>query len=68
MFDCEYGTVADYDRVPVYSDIATRSMAGHLYEGDNVAIDMDSSNEKYYYVISETSIEGFCRRKYIEVA
>lgn len=68
MYDYVYGTVLYYESAPVYRNILTRNLAGHLSEGDNVIIDIDRSNEKYYYVITETSIEGFCMRKYIEVA
>lgn len=68
MYDYTYGTVLYYESAPVYRDISTRRIVGHLYEGDNVIIDTDRSNDRYYYVITETSIEGFCMRKYIEVA
>lgn len=63
-----YGAVLNYDSAPVYKDVEKRRLAGHLYMGDEVTIDVDRSNERYFYIIAETSIEGFCLRKYIEVA
>lgn len=66
MPDYDTGIAIDY--APVYDDPINKEHRHYLKPGDNVMIDYDRSDNNFYHVYTETSIEGYCRKKYIEVA
>lgn len=64
----ESGIVVDRESVPVYKSPTNRSILCYLSEGSEVSIDMESSTKNYYHVYLETSMDGYCSRRYVEVA
>ena len=62
------GIIVDCDRAPVYASVINRSLLGHIDEGETVIVDLDDRVRDYYHIYTETSISGYCNKKYIEVA
>lgn len=60
--------IVDCDRAPVYANVLNRSLLGHIDEGKQVLVDLDDEFRDYYHIYTETSISGYCNKKYIEVA
>lgn len=58
--DCDWASVYVYPKIG--SEIICR-----IPSLTEVEIDEDESTEKFYKIFTETSIEGYCAKKYIAV-
>lgn len=64
----DYDTGMVVENACVYRDFRNRGGANSVKEGTCVMIDYERSYGNYYYVYTETSIEGYCLKEHIEVA
>lgn len=66
--DYRDAVIIDCDKAPIYASVVNRSLLGHVYAGKQVLVDLNDVYGDYYHIYTETSISGYCHKKYIEVA
>lgn len=66
--DYRDGVIVNCERAPIYASVANRSLLGHVDCDKSVLIDFADEIGDYYHIYTETSISGYCNKKYVEVA
>lgn len=61
------GIIVDCDRARIYASVPNRSLMGFADEGDEILVDLNDQVGDYYHIYTETSISGYCNKRYIEV-